>query len=177
MKRVSHSEEGFVLLLTMLIMSVTLAISFSIYTLSIKEVVLGSYMRESEKAFMAADRALECALFWDRALPPQPGALAWTIFATSSTWVAPPNINTATCNNGTTNVQLNTLASWSVPAADISSTTGRTLYTNTFSEGTSADVEVYKQDINTTITSNGYNTSVTTSSRRTQRTLVARYNL
>ncbi len=169
-------KGGFVLLLTMLIVSVILSISLSILSVTIKEVQLANFLRQSEKAFIAANRALECTLFWDRALPaPNPGALQYSPFATSSVWTASSlNMANVTCHNGAANVRLDTLA-WSV--SNLTSTTGTTAFTITFSDGTSAEVRVEKISDDTIVTASGYNTSVVSNPRRTQRTLVARYNL
>lgn len=174
------TEKGFVLLLTMIIVSVILSISLSIFTITIKEIVLSTFLRESEKAFTAADRALECTLFWDRALPTQPGGLQYTPFATSTAWSnSSINMSTVTCNTGASSggdVRLDSLPGWAF--RDMTPTSGTTgPFTITFSDGTSAEVTVQKNDIDTIVISNGYNTSVTTNTRRTQRTIVARYNL
>lgn len=173
-------EKGFVLLLTMIIISVIMSISLSIFTITIKEIVLSTFLRESEKAFTAADRALECVLFWDRALPTQPGGLQYTPFPTSTEWTNNSiNMSTVTCNTGALSggdVRLDSLPGWVF--SGMTATTGSTgPFTITFSDGTSAEITVQKNDINTVIISNGYNTSVTTNTRRTQRTIVARYNL
>ena len=129
-KKVNKKERGFILVLTMLIVSVTLAISFGTYSVSIKEVVLGSYMRDSERAFFAADRARECALFWDRSVSPGPNGLPYTIFATSTLYVF-QNMTNVTCNTGTTNVRLDggtggNPTAWTVPNGTLTTTSGIT---------------------------------------------------
>jgi len=182
LKAAHEKKGGFILILTMLIVSITLAISFSIYTISIKEVVLGAYMRDSERAFMAADRAIECALFWDRSVFPGPNGLAHTIFATSTIFTPPVGANTAICNvgvgGGFGNKQLNLVADTNWLVYSLTPTSGFTSYNLIFSDGAYAEVVVYKYGINTDITANGYNVAPGLGgNRRTQRTIYATYNL
>lgn len=53
------------ILFSMLISSLILLISAGIFNITQKEVILSSYARESQRAFYAADSALECALYAD----------------------------------------------------------------------------------------------------------------
>ena len=165
------------MILTMLIVSITLAISFSIYSISIKEVVLGSYIRESEKAFLAADRGMECALFWDRAVLPGPNGLQYSPFPTSTDWTDESIITAnAVCNLGGGTGAGTRIDSSGWVVSGLTANQGFTIYNQTFTDGTYAEIEVEKAGINTIITSNGYNTPPA-GARRTQRTIVARYNL
>ena len=175
-------EKGIVLLLALIVISVTVSISLSIVTITVQELRLAGYMRESERAFMAADRALECAMFWDRGVPLESATngLQYTPFATSTAWnPSSININNVVCNRGEVNgnVRLNTLPGWLYTDGDATSrTTGP--YTIVYDNGTSADVTVVKNGIRTTITANGYNVTNPAGNRRaTQRTIVANYNL
>jgi hypothetical protein len=68
-------ERGFAMLFAVLTSSVLLAISLSIFNLTIKELALSSSGRESHAAFYAADSGIECGLYWD---------ISQQIFATSS---------------------------------------------------------------------------------------------
>lgn len=162
-------DGGYILLLTILIISIILAISFSIYALSIKEVILASFLKESEKAFTAADRAVECTLYWDRSFPQN--GLPYTAFATSTIWVEPANINIVVCD-GT-----------SLPLTPWDNTTGRTptkgvtTFSITYADGTCADVSVTKENGNTSLTSNGYNNCSPGATRRTQRTIQVDSNI
>ena len=164
-----HAKQGgYMLLLAMLIMSIVMAISFSIYEISLKEVELASFIKESQRALIAADRAAECALFWDRSSLAING-VAYTIFATSSVYANPPTANLALCHDGTALRQLNTLPSWTV--SNLTPTTGRTVFSLSFSDGTCADVTVDKNDVDTAVNADGYNTCSATAVRRTQRTI------
>ncbi len=161
-------EGGYILLLTVLIVSIILAISFGIYALSIKEVILASFMRDSQRAFSAADRAVECTLYWDVAYTQN--GMPYTIFATSTAYVDPVNLSDAECDGQ----HLNTLPDW---VSIKNPTDGVTTFSLPFSDGTRADVRVEKNDIDTVIRVNGYNNQDMTNPRQTQRTIEVRTNL
>lgn len=59
------NKRGFVLLFAALVSSIILLVSVGIFNSVQKEVILSSYARESQRAFYAADSALECALYAD----------------------------------------------------------------------------------------------------------------
>ncbi len=59
-------QKGYVLLLAVLISSIILAMSMGVFAISIKEVALATFARDSVRAFAAASRGLECAMFHDR---------------------------------------------------------------------------------------------------------------
>ena len=84
--------KGFALLFAVLAASLLLSIGLSIFLLTVRELALSSYTRESQFSFYAADSGAECALYWD--LKGNFGAT----FATSSTYsgVIPYQIN---CDN------------------------------------------------------------------------------
>lgn len=63
--KAQNNNRGFVILFSVLISSLILLITAGIFNVVQKEVVLSSYARESQRAFYAADSALECALFVD----------------------------------------------------------------------------------------------------------------
>lgn len=67
MKKITaqKNNKGFVILFAILISSVILLISSGIFNTIQKQVLLSSYSRESQRAFYAADAALECALYYD----------------------------------------------------------------------------------------------------------------
>ena len=58
-------SKGFALLFAVLASSLLLSIGLSIFTLTVKELNLSSYSRESQFSFYAADSGAECALYWD----------------------------------------------------------------------------------------------------------------
>ncbi|MEK7075414.1 MAG: pilus assembly PilX N-terminal domain-containing protein [Patescibacteria group bacterium] len=59
------SKKGFTLLMATVISSLLLSIGISIYNITLKELILSSYGRNSQFAFYAADTGLECALYWN----------------------------------------------------------------------------------------------------------------
>lgn len=91
-------NKGFIILFAMLISSLILLISSGIYNIVQKQVVLSSYARESQKAFFAADAAVDCALFND--ISP---LIAQTAFSVDGLTTYPVDI---TCGGGTTKVSL-----------------------------------------------------------------------
>lgn len=173
-KLLKCKAEGFILLLTVLITSVILAISFSIYSISLKEMVLASFLDNAARAFVAADRGVECALYWDRvpsAANPQ-SSIVYTIFATSTAWNPPATFaNVLVACDG---LQLS-LATWS--SARIDADHGLSSFSLTFGDATCVDVIVSKDFEVTTVTANGYNSCSASNVRKTQRTIQVRYNL
>jgi hypothetical protein len=63
----TQKNKGFVIMFSVLISAIILLIASGIFNVTQKEVVLSSYARESQRAFYAADSALECALYADLA--------------------------------------------------------------------------------------------------------------
>ncbi|MCX6717429.1 MAG: hypothetical protein NTU76_02010 [Candidatus Taylorbacteria bacterium] len=63
--RVSKSTTGFAMLFAVLISSFLIMIGISIFSISLKEVMISTSIRDSQTAFYAADSAGECALYWD----------------------------------------------------------------------------------------------------------------
>lgn len=176
MKIYSHQhpvqkKNGFIILLTVLIISIVLAISLGIYSLGIREVMFASYLRNSEKAFIAADRALECALYWQRSFPQN--GLPYTAFATSTAWVEPINLDTIMECDGQDRYSF---TQWDNTTGR-TATAGRTFFQITFPDATCADVVVNFSGIQTTIISNGYNNCEVGNPRRTQRTIQVTTNL
>lgn len=176
-----RSSRGYALLLAILIANIVLAMSLGIFSIALKEVTLTTYLRDSQSAFAAADLGLECGLFWDMSYP-QNGIInpSETIFATSTAYNPPANLDSAVCNG----MQLDSAgAKWSVPAATLTSTGGITTFSLQLANGTCVDVAVSKvNDVisgisGTTVTSNGYNNCNPNNPRRTQRTLEVSKNL
>jgi hypothetical protein len=59
-------ERGFTLLIAVILSSVALSIGIALLDIATKQVVLSSSAKQSQVAFYNADRALECALYWDQ---------------------------------------------------------------------------------------------------------------
>lgn len=77
-------KNGFLLLLTVLIVSVILSLSLSVGNTVLNQIKLSGTGRESQIAFYAADAGAECALYWD---------LKQNAFSTTTT-------SSITCVNG-----------------------------------------------------------------------------
>lgn len=58
-------SRGAVLLIAVLVASVALAVGFGVYNRTYKELLFGSYWRQTQIAFSSADSGLECALYWE----------------------------------------------------------------------------------------------------------------
>lgn len=159
-----RASGGYILLLSILISSIMMALGFGIHTLALKELVLSTFARESSRAFANADRAMECALYWDRAFPQN--GMPYTIYATSSFYqdIPPGQLNNAKCDN----VAINSV--WTRSAYTPNSALTTYLINDAASQ-TCASVAVQKTPTGTTITSNGYSTCDVTNVRRTQRTI------
>ena len=63
-KQVSSDERGFTLFYALLVISVVLAITASIFSIILKEVQLASFGKASQIAFYAAETGAECAIYW-----------------------------------------------------------------------------------------------------------------
>jgi Tfp pilus assembly protein PilX len=61
----NKNKDGFVILFSVVVSSIILLVSVGMYNLSKKQVILSSYARESQRAFYAANSALECAYYYD----------------------------------------------------------------------------------------------------------------
>ena len=83
-----RGEDGFALLITLVVVSVVLAIGLSLLFVTTKQYVLAVTASESEKAFQAANVGLEC-MRWHRA---QPATLV-TLLREGGNW--PPSLNCA----------------------------------------------------------------------------------
>jgi Tfp pilus assembly protein PilX len=148
-----NTKKGFTLFIAILIGSLMLAIGFSIFNLTFKELLLTASARESQVAFYAADTGLECALYYDQRgnqfVPGQSATVSCILPGTSvissgssgnATWTWSFEVSPDVCAK----VQVNKVSGISVNAR-------------------------------TTIRSFGYNTCDDTSPKRTERGLQVTY--
>ncbi len=178
-----HSR-GFTLLLSILVVSMILSVALGITSIVIKENQLATLVRESEAAFHAADKGIDCALFYHISFDRQPlpngtyTTIAYSPFPTSSATqfpnmsASPGNeMSLVTCDGD----RLDSI--WS--QTDMTAQTARTTFTLNFGPSDQypcAEVEVYNY-INaggapaSTITSEGYNICDVNSPRRTLRVI------
>lgn len=61
-----NSQNGFALLMTLILVGVLVSIGLSVLELSIKQVQLSTNARDSEIAFHAANAGMECSRYWRR---------------------------------------------------------------------------------------------------------------
>lgn len=62
----NHSQSGFALLMSLIVVGVLVSIGLSVLELSIKQVQLSTNARDSEIAFHAANAGMECSRYWRR---------------------------------------------------------------------------------------------------------------
>jgi Tfp pilus assembly protein PilX len=66
MSRRSRHQEGFALLLTLIVVGVVVSVGLTILDLTIKQLRLSTGAKDSEIAFHAANAGLECGRYWRR---------------------------------------------------------------------------------------------------------------
>lgn len=97
-------SKGFALLFAVLAASVLLSIGLSIFTITVKELALSSYARESQFSFYAADSGAECALYWDLK-----GNSGYTFATSTGDTVGSSSI---TCGNNTLPLTVSSSDAW-----------------------------------------------------------------
>jgi hypothetical protein len=60
-----RDKRGFTLLIAVVTTSMLLLVSFVVVNVALKQILLADAGEESQHAFYASDRGLECALYWD----------------------------------------------------------------------------------------------------------------
>ncbi|MFA5838534.1 MAG: pilus assembly PilX N-terminal domain-containing protein [Candidatus Paceibacterota bacterium] len=141
----SKHSHGFTLLMAMVISSLLLSLGITVFNVTLKELVLSSYGRNSQFAFYAADTGVECALFW---------GIKKNAFSTSS----PTNIE---CDGKT----IENVGGQSVSIFNI----------NFSPDPFCATVTVDKSGNRTIIESRGYNTCDVSNARRVERGIRVTY--
>lgn len=148
-----RNNKGFTAAIAAVIGSVVLAIGLALLSITLKEILLSSTIRNSTRAFFSADSGVECALYLD----------GRRRFATSTA----SDISTDPIYCMGTNI----IDVWSVEATGSSAET-------TFSidnQDVCATVVVSKDSSDTVIESRGYNTCDIGNARRVERGLRAQY--
>lgn len=156
------NARGITLLLSVLIISIVLAVSLGVSNIITTEIFLSNTGRQSQIAFYAADAGIECAAYWDTLH----AGLSRSAFATST-----PSANTISC--GGQNFSVGGWASC-IPTPCTSAgekKSGFSSFTLNFSNGSCAKVSVTKRNdfsdpfsptIETFIHSDGQNTCANT---------------
>jgi hypothetical protein len=60
---IQHTKQGFVLLYAVIVASLVLVISSTVYSLLSRELAISNVAKQSQSAYYAAEAALECTLF------------------------------------------------------------------------------------------------------------------
>ena len=63
---VKNTQQGFALLMTLIVVTVVIAIGLTVLDLSTKQIRLATNAKDSEIAFHAANAGMECARYWRR---------------------------------------------------------------------------------------------------------------
>lgn len=114
-KNVSQKNKGFALLITIMVVSVVVAVTLAIVELSIKQLELSVDSVDSELAFQAANAGLECARYWRREVSDQfesGDPVTFDCFGTADGAIRPPLSITRTGNGVVTVYTLDTGLSW-----------------------------------------------------------------
>lgn len=176
--------KGFTIFFAMLVGSLTLAVGFAIYDLTVREIDLSAAASQSQFAIYAADTGAECALYWDSKAPVLGGLPS--IFATSSASSA--FVGTANCNGqdirtvGTPPAPIAAPPTgWTAWATAMTASAATTTFTISLlpAQPYCAVVQVGKVTVGgilyTTVISKGYNNCATTGPARLERTLRISY--
>jgi type II secretory pathway pseudopilin PulG len=176
----SRREGGYILLLSVLVSSIILAIALGVYAISLKEVILASYLKDSARAFATADRAMECALYWDRSYPQN--GMPYSIYPTSTEYLAPWVLDPGLYDQSM--VRCDGQEITRIGPADTDWTESTTAATGVagfrlmYPNGTCAEIEVRKSVSGGTVfTSDGYNTCDEENPRQINRTIQVTSNI
>ena len=91
----SRKQEGFALLLTLIVVSVLVAIGLTVLDLSVKQIRLSTNAKESETAFHAANAGVECGRYWRRVASSTMeagGTISPTCFSVTASNISPSSI-------------------------------------------------------------------------------------
>lgn len=132
-------SRGFVLAYAVLVAGILLSVGIGIFSITLKEIILSRYGRESQIALAVADTGIECALFADFQLN--------NVFATSSESTSGGSVQ---CGGGEVSV------TFVEPRTSTSATS--TFATDFGDKCVFVEVGKYESGDRTTINSRGYNT-------------------
>jgi len=173
-----QKNKGFTLLFASLVVTILMSIGFTISNITLAQLILSSSGRESQFAFYNADSGLECALYYEYNATSTTGGPFFprnsgdTVPVPSSmqcNGMNPTSISTIPgSESATTTFEINlgvgcdkTKPSFSVQIAKTATTTGA--------------VPPFFQGSNVYIQSRGYNTCDTSSPKRVERGIYARF--
>lgn len=148
--------RGFALMFAVLATSVLLSIAIAIFNISLREVILSSFGRESESALYAADSGAECALYWNRKSDAFATSTGSQITCSSQTF----SVGGGGEANRTSRFSFSLGATESAPCADVSVTKS---YVDHDGNISTPDI------LQTNVKSYGHNTCTLTNPRRVER--------
>jgi hypothetical protein len=101
MKKQTH-EKGFILVYALLIASVILSATGTMYAIHVKELKLSSISREATTAYFAAEEGAECAFYWFlHGAQFKAGESIEGLVPSSNPAVIPPTTTPAECDGNT----------------------------------------------------------------------------
>lgn len=155
-------KKGFVLLYTVIVISIVSVIAAGVFDIVIKEIILSESARESRISFYAADTGVECLFYWDIKHP----GFNNTVFATSSNSTPP--------TSGVVCAGTDIASGWTI--SNITSSSATTQFELNYPDGSCSSVSVAKSNGSTVIESRGYNVSCgSDSSQKVERGLKVTY--
>lgn len=134
-------NKGFTLLLSLLIVSIILAVSLGVSDIITGEIFLADTGRRSQAAFYAADAGMECAIYWDTIHRAYPQSL----FATNTP--ASNNESNACASQNISGVGGWQSCSPSLCTGPDDKSQGVSTFTINFSDGSCARVSVTKRQL------------------------------
>lgn len=148
--RLKKDQRGFALFVAIGVASIILLISVTMTNIALRQTIIASSARESQRAFYAADNGIECVLYWEIKNPTNPGESAFD----------PSGGQTINCAG----------TDFTVGGAQTSN------FTVTFSPFTTcAEVTVDKVGVTTNIESRGRNSCSLTNVKRVERGIRVSY--
>lgn len=155
-----NRKKGVALVIAVTTMSLLLSISFSISNIVLRQIRITNINNQSKPAFYIADSALECAFYWDTVVIDDGSGVninedfSTSVFGTSTTAAI---IDKIKCGIGS-GAPLGLIKT---PSTDQSVVTTR--FDIDYGNNSCAQVEVRRTEVETRITSRGYNTGVNVS--------------
>ncbi len=154
MSKTKKKNQGFTLLVAVMVTSLLLIVSFVVANVALKQLVISQSSEESQYAFYNAESGMECAIYWDF----EGGVSQFDISA-------PGSVN---CNSQFITTDSQTLPPPAVGLSRIGAAAS-SIFSINFTKGCAIVTVTKDVSGDTTIESTGYNTCVAGSIRRLER--------
>ncbi|MEK7610323.1 MAG: hypothetical protein AAB468_01070 [Patescibacteria group bacterium] len=172
-----YFSQGFVLFYAVLLVSIVLTVSLSLFNITYKQILISTTARESLKSYYAALTGLECAHYWDNVYPYVDPGSAPKVFGA----MIGNNNDSFASASGPGPSCLSNVFTISHPSNQVSQ------FSLALDNGACVDVKVTKRipadpdQTDTLIEASGYNIGsgsgcVSSNPRRTERSLLVDYN-